>query len=256
MNNSFEKMQKLAFGKVLLKENINESLNDRIFDSLDGTRKIYFSPTNAGKIEYAVVEKDIDGSFDEPYFRELDLEWLDAEAEAMGEDFNKYFDKLKSPKLNESDSFKSKIREMIKTSLSEKKKGKKDVEVKIEDEEVIDTPTDVIEPTASAEVSPEVKSVQDHLQAAYNEAKALGDEKLVAQIGNSITYFTRTQVLGNKEMNENDHPNIDFNENMAMLVNELMEVINIAEENAGFTTDELIQDLDQVKAGLEEQPKL
>lgn len=73
MNNSFEKMQKLAFGKVLLKENINESLNDRIFDSLDGTRKIYFSPTNAGKIEYAVVEKDIDGSFDEPYFRELDL---------------------------------------------------------------------------------------------------------------------------------------------------------------------------------------
>lgn len=174
----------------------------------------------------------------------------------MGEDFNKYFDKLKSPKLNESDSFKSKIREMIKTSLSEKKKGKKDVEVKIEDEEVIDTPTDVIEPTASAEVSPEVKSVQDHLQAAYNEAKALGDEKLVAQIGNSITYFTRTQVLGNKEMNENDHPNIDFNENMAMLVNELMEVINIAEENAGFTTDELIQALDQVKAGLEEQPKL
>lgn len=124
MNNSFEKMQKLAFGKVLLKENQN---------------------------------------------------------------------------INESD-FKNKIREMIKTSLSEKKKSKKDVAPEVEDveasEEITYTQTDVIEPSQSTgEMDPKVKSVQDHLQSAYENAKGMGDEKLVAQIGNTITYLTRSHIL-------------------------------------------------------------
>ena len=46
----------------------------------------------------------------------------------------------------------------------------------------------------TAEVSPDVKTVQDALTQAMEAAKALGDNKLEAQIGNTITFFTRAHV--------------------------------------------------------------
>jgi len=110
--------------------------------------------------------------------------------------FGKINESVEKKPLNESD-LRSRIKELVQSSLSEKKKAKDaSAEEEVEDTEVVTQ--DTIEPTTPAvgEVDPKVKSVQDHLQAAYNEAKALGDTKLVAQIGNSITYFTRTQVLG------------------------------------------------------------
>ena len=33
------------------------------------------------------------------------------------------------------------------------------------------------------------------LKTAYDNATAMGDEKLAAQIGNSLTFFTRTHVV-------------------------------------------------------------
>lgn len=111
---------------------------------------------------------------------------------------------------------KSELKELIKASLTE---YEKDVNVTDEDpqseedflaeadEEVdaettdteIDTPegdaeietTDV---ETTAEVDPNVKAAQDSLTQAMKAAKALGDKKLQDQIGNTITFFTRTHV--------------------------------------------------------------
>lgn len=47
----------------------------------------------------------------------------------------------------------------------------------------------------SSGMTPEEEQVQDSLQQALAAAQAMGDEKLVDQIGNSITFFTRTHVV-------------------------------------------------------------
>ena len=111
-------------------------------------------------------------------------------------------------KINENVDFKSKIKELVTKSLGEAKKKKKDV---IEPEP-IDEPQDETTPevedtiapdhSANVDIDPKVKSVQDSLQKAYANAKALGDEKLVAQIGNTITMLVRTQVLGGHPLAE------------------------------------------------------
>ena len=99
---------------------------------------------------------------------------------------------------------KNKIREMI---LDEAKKKKKDEEepADVAPQEDVDitasaeeAPMDTMTPTApdAADIDPTVKNVQDLLQKAFVGAKQLGDEKLINQIGNTLTMLVRTQVLG------------------------------------------------------------
>lgn len=48
-------------------------------------------------------------------------------------------------------------------------------------------------------LSPDEKQIQDSLKSAYDNAMAVGDKKLAKQIGNTITMFTRTHVVGGVE---------------------------------------------------------
>ena len=91
---------------------------------------------------------------------------------------------------------KAKIKEDIISLLQEEED-----EVDIEDEiEADDVEADIEEPTVDA-TAPEVglssdeQEIQDSLKLAYDNAVAIGDEKLAVQIGNSITFFTRTHVV-------------------------------------------------------------
>lgn len=88
------------------------------------------------------------------------------------------------------------IKEQILSSLTEKKKGKK------EDEEIEDiTADDNEEETLPADdeistggVDPNIKTIQTALNKAVEAAASLGDTKLTTQLGNTITYFTRAHV--------------------------------------------------------------
>ena len=112
-------------------------------------------------------------------------------------------------------TLRNKIKELIHSSLGEAKKKKKDEpeDVAPQDDSVeldmgaepsaepaVDTemPTDVASPEVSNEIDidPKVKAIQDALSKALANSKALGDEKLVNQIGNTITMLVRTQVVG------------------------------------------------------------
>jgi hypothetical protein len=82
---------------------------------------------------------------------------------------------------------------LMNSELSEAKKDEevediKDVDVTVGDEE---TTADV----TTVDVDPNVKAVQDSLTQAQAAAEKLGDEKLTDQIGNTITFFTRTHVV-------------------------------------------------------------
>ena len=80
-----------------------------------------------------------------------------------------------------------------------------DVDIDVEDEVDVDVEADDIEierkgTTAKVEVglSPEEEIIQDSLKAAMDSANALGNDKLADQIGNTITFFTREYIVGDR----------------------------------------------------------
>lgn len=81
--------------------------------------------------------------------------------------------------------------------------AKKDKEEEIEDITVDATTEELPDETLS---SNDIPNIQSHLQSAYAEAKQLGDEKLITQIANTITYFTKAHVLDTSPVNESMFP--------------------------------------------------
>ena len=79
-----------------------------------------------------------------------------------------------------------------------------------EDTEVTDT--EVTTDTTVSDVDPNVEAVQDALTKAQAAAQQLGDKKLMDQIGNTITFFTRSHVVEKpagaiaEELNESMFP--------------------------------------------------
>jgi hypothetical protein len=68
-------------------------------------------------------------------------------------------------------------------------------ETAVDDAEVAVDGEENIEVDTTAEVDPNVKAVQDSLTQAQAAAQKLGDAKLTDQIGNTITFFTRSHVV-------------------------------------------------------------
>ena len=89
---------------------------------------------------------------------------------------------------------KSQLKEYIKNEilsiLNEAEKEEKETEVTSE--------KDVTDVEVKAEV-PSSQDVQKELMDALEAAKKLGDKKLVRQIGNALTYFTRSQITKDEE---------------------------------------------------------
>jgi hypothetical protein len=80
-----------------------------------------------------------------------------------------------------------------------------DVDIDVEDEVDVDVEADDIEiekPATKVKVkvglSPEEELIQDSLKAAMDAADAIGNDKLSDQIGNTITFFTREYVVGDR----------------------------------------------------------
>jgi hypothetical protein len=63
-------------------------------------------------------------------------------------------------------------------------------------EEEMDAEVNVdVEAAPAQGLSAEEQEIQNSLKIAYDNAMAVGDQKLADQIGNSITFFTRTHVV-------------------------------------------------------------
>jgi len=63
-------------------------------------------------------------------------------------------------------------------------------------EEEMDAEVNVdVEAAPAQGLSAEEQEIQNSLKVAYDNAVAVGDQKLADQIGNSITFFTRTHIV-------------------------------------------------------------
>jgi len=137
---------------------------------------------------------------------------------------------------------KSELKEMIRTAFLSEAEGDEE-EVDVEDTEEVDVDTDVeatdgddidVTDNANVEMTGDKKEIQDNLQAALEAAKALGDQKLIDQIGNSITFFTRTHIVGKDEVAEEIGIDIDNPATDAEVGMKLDESINRMQKLAGL----------------------
>jgi hypothetical protein len=143
-------------------------------------------------------------------------------------------EKAEKKKMKKSD-LKKQIKEMILAEIDidlsntdsfydpvyEAKKKKKDEEV--EDVEV-DTNIDMgdgmdMGTEMDTTPAPAASDVQKELMDALEAAKASGDEKLVRQIGNALTYFTRSQVSKEEVPSMNEEISIEAIDRLEGLAN-------------------------------------
>jgi FtsZ-interacting cell division protein YlmF len=70
-----------------------------------------------------------------------------------------------------------------------------EVETEETEEVEVEEPKSPSPEEPARKMSPEEQEVQSSLEKALEAAKNLDNEKLVTQIGNTITYFTRSEVI-------------------------------------------------------------
>ena len=100
-------------------------------------------------------------------------------------------------KMSKSD-LKAKIHEEILSALNEEEaidEAKKDEEVDAEVDVAVEEPAMDAAPDSSQGLTAEEQEIQNSLKIVYDNAAAIGDQKLADQIGNSITFFTRTHIV-------------------------------------------------------------
>ena len=93
---------------------------------------------------------------------------------------------------------KEELKEMIKASIVTEIHSPKEVK---EQEEEIETGEVEVE-DEGIQLSPEEQEVQTALEKALDAAKKLGNPKLVTQIGNTITFFTRSEIIKEEKTEE------------------------------------------------------
>jgi len=97
---------------------------------------------------------------------------------------------------------KSQLKEYIKNEilsiLNEAKEEETDTEETGTEETEADSEEDITTDTETEE-TPSSQDVQKELMDALEASKKLGDKKLTRQIGNALTYFTRSQITKDEE---------------------------------------------------------
>ena len=127
----------------------------------------------------------------------------DAEEEGYKDGIKDEKEDAKKMKVSE---LKAKIKETILAELSLSEADEEvDVDIDVEDEVEVEAGADDIEierpgvkTTVDVGLSPEEELIQDSLKAAMDAANSLGNDKLADQIGNTITFFTREYVVGDR----------------------------------------------------------
>ena len=94
---------------------------------------------------------------------------------------------------------KSQLKEYIKNEILSILNEAEEKETDTEETGTEETEITPAEDTATEETTPSAQDVQKELMDALEAAKKLGDKKLVRQIGNALTYFTRSQITKDEE---------------------------------------------------------
>jgi len=195
MNKEFNRMQKLA---GLLTENMEgTNLDSAANDVYDYFSKMSSSTStdrrNYIKDTYGLSDRDTEI---------LMMRVTDMMSDEMGEGYGMGMEEGLKRTIRESEkkkSLRNKIREMILAEMDGAAVEAEDYDPvaeakKDKEEEVEDIDIDVTDEKMVGNDDPKVTKIQDLLNQLQDAAEELGDEKLLIQIGNTITFFTREHV--------------------------------------------------------------
>lgn len=147
----------------------------------------YIDRSEATELRRALANGDID-------FVEMTLsddEGIETAYMRSRKEEEDYLQEETSKSKMSKEELKAKIKENIYSILNEEEEDEVETEEETEEVEVEDV--EDMEPAEG--LSQDEKEIQDNLKLAYDNAVAIGDKKLADQIGNSITFFTRTHVV-------------------------------------------------------------
>ena len=156
-----------------LKSKIKERILAEMSDELDEADAVTFRRQNSPSYNF-----DIDGGPVNPVPHKAGKSTVEEEKEDMDEEMKDIDEIAEQEDVEVTDD------ENIDVDIER--------DVDIDDEE---TESDIRIKTSVPGESKEVEAVQGLLTKAQQQAEKLGDEKLLAQIGNTITYFTRKHVV-------------------------------------------------------------
>ena len=159
------------------------------FSSLNENKEQYYKDAEADDAEHIkALEKDME---DDKKSSKMKVSELKAKIKEMiVAEMDVDNDDMENAPESEVD-FLAELEEML-SEADEKTDADTGDDVTAGDSETIDTVT-------TDEVDPDVKAVQDALTQAQAAAQKLGDKKLTDQIGNTITFFTRSHVVEKPE---------------------------------------------------------
>tara|TARA_Y100000389_G_C17405700_1_gene487891 strand:+ start:276 stop:1037 length:762 start_codon:yes stop_codon:yes gene_type:complete len=143
-----------------------------------------------------IIGVDYDGNYIRKDGTMAESQEIEETVDEIEETVDEIKEEAPSSKIKVSE-LKAKIKENILATLSEEDEedGEEDIEVEDEVEVDIEEPSIDAAPSDSAGLSSDEQEIQNSLKLAYDNAVAIGDQKLADQIGNSITFFTRTHVV-------------------------------------------------------------
>ena len=200
------KLAKAVVGKHGQELKSSKDLSPREFES---KALMYASKMmkEAGMEKVVMTNLFIDEDWPSDYISEVSelLREMSGKEMGMEEGLNKLVREMKKEK--NTDVLRKKIREMILAEMdgaaveagyydpvAEAKKDKEEVEdVEVED-------IDVTDEKMIGNDDPKVAEIQDLLNQLQDAAEELGDEKLLTQVGNTITFFTREHVANADNM--------------------------------------------------------
>ena len=210
MNKEFSRMQKLA-------GLITENMGGTNLDSTANDVYDYFSKKSSStsterreyiKDTYGLSDEDVETvmmSVTDMMSDDGDMREGVASYEyemGMEEGLNKLVREMKKEK--NTSALRKKIREMILAEMdgAAVEAGYYDpvAEAKKDEEEVEDVDVDVTDEKMIGNDDPKVAEIQDLLNQLQDAAEELGDEKLLTQVGNTITFFTREHVANADNM--------------------------------------------------------
>ena len=163
--------------------------------------------------------------------------------EEMSQDDNEFlqFTDMDQAAATEAKYYEDKVDEAEEVDVEDNEDIDVDIEkdVKIDDEE---SEVDIDVKASMPGENEDVEEVQALLMKAQQAAADLGDDKLMDQIGNTITYFTRSQVARVDEMDD-----LDINLNTTEEEAEM----GLEEEKQGY--DDKLDDAEGAKHGKKKQ---
>ena len=210
MNKEFSRMQKLAGLLTENVENTDKDLNSIVdkayahFNTLsssdDAYRENYIKSLGLDDDDVKTVMMKVTDKLSDDYDDTM-REGVEDDVMGMEEGLKRTIRESQKQK-----SLREKIREMILAEMDGAAvvagdydpvaEAKKDEEV--EDVEVEDV--DVTDEKMVGNDDPKVTKIQDLLNQLQDAAEELGDEKLLTQVGNTITFFTREHVANADNM--------------------------------------------------------